>query len=215
MPRSFVPFASTACAVVLSLSVSTAAEGEPSRRQAAIDRANAEHPCPVGTRVRFGRLRGSRQCVRGDRLHGPTLHFHTQGRVAELAHFVNGHRHGHTQLFYWTGKRALEVSYRNGVPWGRWRAWRKSGVRSGVGHYVAGFLHGPVSLFHRNGRPAERGRYRYNKRFGRWTFFHENGRRQLEGSYRDDRRIGVWKRYDAQGKLASELRYSAAGVATR
>jgi len=53
------------------------------------------------------------------------------------------------------------------------------------------------------------GQYANGKKHGKWTIYHVNGQKAAEGMMVQGEKVGWWRTWDEEGRLVSEVEYSA------
>jgi antitoxin component YwqK of YwqJK toxin-antitoxin module len=96
---------------------------------------------------------------------------------------LEGKLEGTTTIFYLSGQKKEQQSYKNGLFDGLWITWNENGQKLAEANYSEGNKH------------------------GKWFIWDEKGTLRFEMNYENNQRVGKWTMLDENGKLISEKVY--------
>jgi hypothetical protein len=89
-------------------------------------------------------------------------------------------RHGLYTLWFASGDRGLQGSYKAGKLHGTWTRWYETGGKQSEAAYRNGRMHGPFTRWYENGSKMTDGQYVDGNEDGTWTYWRPDGAPEKE-----------------------------------
>ena len=86
-------------------------------------------------------------------------------------------------VYYKSGKKKLEVNYKNAKRTAVWKAWFPNGNLWSQATYIDGVENGEKIVYYENGKKYYQGILKDNKRIGKWSFWDQEGKLLKTVSY--------------------------------
>ena len=159
-----------------------------------------------------------------------TTQYDTAGNVINVADLGDGNNS--IVLKNVNGKKEIELSYRNYVPFGERKEYYFDGSVKSVTYYKHGLEDSTYKLYYHGGVLATEGQYSMGNRTGEWKdynekgkissvknylndelhgkkiTYHDNGKVHTESDMKEGENHGVFKRFNNVGELMIQINYS-------
>ena len=118
-----------------------------------------------------------------------------------------GKRDGVWTTYYSSGKKLVEITYKDGVKDGRYTCWYSTGQKWEEGTYVNGKVDGKWTMWFRNGVVGEDSNYKEGKLHGeQFNYFHSGKKMELI-IYKNGLPDGTWIDWDRDGKVKGTYKF--------
>ncbi len=81
----------------------------------------------------------------------------------------------------------------------------ESGKKEVELNFKDGKVNGLATIWHENGQKKYEGNYQNNKAYGLWTFWYKNGQKEDEGNYKDDKQHGLVTFWHENGQERAKI----------
>ncbi len=164
-----------------------------------------------GTKQEFvrdanGNVLESFHYVRDKILHGEYIRYNTDGGIRERSNYRNGVLEGTRILYYPSGQKEIEETYKQGIFHGPYFNFHENGLPSLEANYNNGVMEGHLKRYYPSGKILEVVTMQDNIENGPFKEYYENGNIEWEGRYLNgDNEFGLLLNYDSTGTLIKKM----------
>jgi len=125
--------------------------------------------------------------------------------------YLNENNETYTGIYYEyydNGNIRVEMNLKNGIKDGYTNIYFLSGIKKEQRSYKEGEMHGTWITWNELEDKLAEANYNFGKKHGKWYIWDENGILRYEMEYKKGEKFGVWKIYDEEGTLLNKMIYS-------